>query len=91
MSDDRPDGFAMIGLHRLASVDGQGLVPELYALMSGRGDSRQAVNVIAFPGEAARPPGDLPVSLFGRDAATGRNVVAFSALPGKTSERFRKA
>ena len=81
----------MIGLHKLALVGGDGLVPELYALMVQRDPVSRAPNVIEFPREAARPPGDVPVSVFGRDAATGRNVVAFAALPGKTSGRSRKA
>jgi hypothetical protein len=91
MSDDRPDGLTMIGLHKLASVNGEGLVPELYALMSQRDTVPYSLNVIAFPRQAARPPGDVPAVAFGRDAATGRNVVAFAALPGKTSGRSRKA
>lgn len=91
MSDDRSDGFMMIGLHKLASVNGEGLVPELYALISERGNRGHGANVIAFPQEASRSPGDVPASVFGRDAATGRNVVAFAALSGKTSGRSRKA
>lgn len=90
MNDDRPDGFVMIGLHRLAS-DGNDYVPELYALMSGRDNVSRDPKVVAFPLEAARPPGDVPANAFGRDAATGRNVVAFAASPGKTSGRTRKA
>ena len=91
MSDDRSDGFTMIGLHTLATTNGEGLVPELYALISRTNDAPRSLNVIVFPREAARAPGDVPAVTFGRDAATGRNVVAFAALPGKTSGRFRKA
>jgi hypothetical protein len=90
MSDDRPDGFTMIGLHKLAASS-EGLVPELYALMSQRHAVARAPNIIEFPRQAARQPGDVPVAVFGRDAASGRNVVAFAALPRKTSGRFRKA
>ena len=36
MSNERPDQFMMIGLHKLASQFGDGLVPELYELLSRR-------------------------------------------------------
>lgn len=91
MSEDRSDGFTMIGLHKLASLNGEGLVPEIYALISPRDTAQRGANVVAFPREAARPPGDIPPNAFGREAATGRNVVAFAAQPGKTSGRSRKA
>jgi hypothetical protein len=91
MSDDSPDGFTMIGLHRLATASSGGPVPELYALMSQRDAVSRRPNIVEFPLQAVRRPGDVPVAVFGRDAASGRNVVAFAAPPGKTSGHFRKA
>jgi hypothetical protein len=34
-----PNGFMLIGLHKLAAGRGDGLIPELLALYSGRGAS----------------------------------------------------
>ena len=36
MNDQRPDAFMMIGLHKLAAQNGDGLVPELYELLTRR-------------------------------------------------------
>lgn len=36
MREERPDASLFIGLHKLAEQTGDGLVPELYALLSGR-------------------------------------------------------
>lgn len=91
MSDNRSDGFTMIGLHKLALANGEDRVPELYALIARRNHAPHGANVIAFPREAVREPGELPAAAFGLDAAIGRNVVAFAPLPGKTSGRSRKA
>jgi hypothetical protein len=48
------DGSLLIGLHKLAEQNGDGLVPELFALLTGqtaRGeDAMPADNVVAFPG-----------------------------------------
>ena len=58
MHDERPDQMMMIGLHKLASQFGDGLVPELYELLTRR--ARMLVenaNVAEFPTWQARPPG----------------------------------
>lgn len=36
MREERPDASLFIGLHKLAEQTGDGLVPELYALLSER-------------------------------------------------------
>jgi len=46
----------MIGLHKLAAQNGDGLVPELYALLTRRAEMLESANVTAFPMESARPP-----------------------------------
>ena len=33
MNDGHPDGFTMIGLHKLAAHSGESLVPELYDMV----------------------------------------------------------
>lgn len=54
MKDDRRDASLLIGLHKLAEHSGDGLVPELYALMAAR-EEAEASNVIAF--RSASKPG----------------------------------
>jgi hypothetical protein len=53
MSKEPRDGSLLIGLHKLAEQNGEGLVPELYALLSGqsgRGEEPLAAdNVLTFP------------------------------------------
>jgi hypothetical protein len=48
------DGSLLIGLHKLAEQNGDGLVPELFALLSGQApltqDDGATHNVVAFPG-----------------------------------------
>ncbi|MBO9099181.1 MULTISPECIES: hypothetical protein [Rhizobium] len=89
---DSSDSVNMIGLHRLAPTgEGGAAVPEISALMARRGTAAHAPDVIVFPREAARPPGEVPVAAFGRDAATGRNVVAFAAASGKHRRYSSKA
>ena len=80
MSDERPDGFMMIGLHKLAAQNGDGLVPELYALLTRRADMLESGKVTEFPLASARPP--ARAARF--EAAQGLearndNVVAFPA------------
>jgi hypothetical protein len=91
MTDKGRDGFMMIGLHKLASQNGDGLVPELYELLMRRAEEqRQASNVAAFPFWEARLPGeelDPPPGVSARD---GRNVIAFALRPGKTADRRKK-
>ena len=91
MTESGSDGVTLIGLHSLAPVNDRVAVPELQALISLRRVFMPDGNVIAFPREATRPPGDIPAAIFGRDAATGRNVVAFAPPVGKSPECFRKA
>jgi hypothetical protein len=85
MISDGPDGFMMIGLHKLAAGNGDGLVPELHALLMR--DSRLAaehVNVTAFPvWETRRPAREMPfVAPASLPPATRDNVVAFPGRPG---------
>ncbi|MCV3735746.1 hypothetical protein OCK02_05985 [Rhizobium sp. TRM96647] len=80
MSSDRPDGFMMIGLHKLAAQNGDGLIPELHALLTREARMQaENPNVSVFPVWEARPPAravpfeptdDAPV-------AAADNVVAF--------------
>ena len=78
MNDERPDAFMMIGLHKLASQNGDGLVPELYALLTRRADMLESENVTEFPLASARPPARA-ASFEGMQALEARNdnVVAF--------------
>ncbi|WP_275784254.1 hypothetical protein [Pararhizobium gei] len=55
MTDDRLDRFTMIGLHKLAAGVGDGLVPELYELLSRPMSLDRGGAVIAqFPRARAR-------------------------------------
>lgn len=57
MKNERPDQFTMIGLHKLASQIGDGLVPELYELLSHRAlIVEDNPNVTEFPARPSRPP-----------------------------------
>ncbi len=78
MSDERPEAFMMIGLHKLAAQNGDGLVPELYALLTRRAEIMESANVTAFPLQDARPPA-RSASFEGASALEARNdnVVAF--------------
>ncbi|MFS8115494.1 hypothetical protein QD460_27565 [Rhizobium jaguaris] len=91
MTDKGPNGFMMIGLHKLASQNGDGLVPELYELLMRRAEEqRQASNVTAFPFWEARAPVEEPNPPPGVSAQDGTNVIAFAPLPGKTAQRRQK-
>ncbi|WP_438752537.1 hypothetical protein [Pararhizobium sp. O133] len=77
MSNERPDQFMMIGLHKLASQFGDGLVPELYELLSNRARmAEENPNVTEFPAWQSRPPVRLPLGLApeSRD-----NILSFPA------------
>ncbi len=67
------DGSLLIGLHKLAEQNGDGLVPELYALLSGQAgrgeDAGTGDNVLAFPKAISRAAVRRDPS---SDAATGR-------------------
>lgn len=80
MNDERPDAVMMIGLHKLAAQNGDGLIPELYALLTRRAEVLESENVTEFPAASARPPARLP-SFEGASALEARNdnVVAFPA------------
>jgi hypothetical protein len=57
MKNDHPYQFTMIGLHKLASHIGDGMVPELYELLSRRAQMLEDnPNVTAFPAWRSRPP-----------------------------------
>ncbi|RFZ84005.1 hypothetical protein D0Y60_19525 [Shinella sp. WSJ-2] len=70
----------MIGLHKLAAQNGDGLVPELYALLTRRADMLQSENVTEFPLASARQPARA-VSFENTHGLEARNdnVVAFPA------------
>ena len=80
MDEKRPDPAMMIGLHKLAGAVGDGLVPELYALLTRRAEIMESANVTAFPLSSARPPARA-AAFEGRPALEARNdnVVAFPA------------
>lgn len=80
MSDERPEAFMMIGLHKLAAQNGDGLVPELYALLTRRADMLESENVTEFPLASVRPPART-ACFEGTHALEARNdnVVAFPA------------
>ncbi|MFB9947768.1 hypothetical protein ACFFP0_02860 [Rhizobium puerariae] len=46
MSEERRDMSLFIGLHKLAEQNGDGLVPELYALLSTRAAQPDMTNVV---------------------------------------------
>lgn len=50
MTEERPDASLLIGLHKLAEQNGDGFVPELYALLAARPQADR-VNVVPFPAE----------------------------------------
>lgn len=91
MTDKRPDGLTMIGLHKMAAQNGDGLVPELYELLMRRGEEeRPAENVTMFPIWEVRFPGEKPTAPPDVSAKDGTNVIAFRPRPGKTADRRKK-
>jgi hypothetical protein len=78
VNDERPESFMMIGLHKLAAQNGDGLIPELYALLTRRAEMLDSVNVTEFPVASARPPARI-ASFEGARPLEARNdnVVAF--------------
>ena len=91
MIDGGPEGFMLIGLHKLAAQNSDGLVPELYELLMRRAEEqRRAPNVTTFPAWKARFPGetqDRPLVEATRD---GANVIAFAPGVDKTVARRKK-
>lgn len=64
MNDERPDQMMMmIGLHKLAPRFGDGLVPELYELLTRRARMLDNPKVTEFPAWQARQPGREPLGL----------------------------
>ena len=90
MSNDRHEGIMMIGLHKLAATNGDGLIPELYTLLAERERlARERPNVVEFPVWSARLPGEAPdhdVAVYDGDA---ENVVAFRAQSGDNPKKRR--
>ena len=70
----------MIGLHTLAARNGDGLVPELHALLTRRACLLDSANVVEFPVNDARPPARRAAFEGGIALdAPNDNVVAFSS------------
>jgi predicted nucleic acid-binding protein len=50
MNEERRDTSLFIGLHKLAAQNGDGLVPELYALLTARAEAAaDMTNVVTMP------------------------------------------
>ena len=61
MRDGHPDPSLLIGLHKLAEQTGDGLVPELYALLAERRQPEgNMTNVVPFPRERSFAPSAAP-------------------------------
>ncbi|KAA1182529.1 hypothetical protein FP026_10690 [Rhizobium tropici] len=91
MIDPGPDGFMLIGLHKLAAQNGDGLVPELYELLMRRAEEQQrAANIASFPVWKVRRPGEAPDQPLGETSRNGANVVAFAPDVDKTVARRKK-
>jgi hypothetical protein len=64
MNEERPDLAMMIGLHKLAAQQGDGLVPELYEILTRRARMvEENINVAEFPTWQARSPVRDPLGL----------------------------
>jgi len=77
MTEERPDASLFIGLHKLAEQNGDGLVPELYALLTARAEASadmgpDMTNVVAFPAGLASQTPDIPPTEAGRVLAFRR-------------------
>ena len=67
MRDERPDTSLLIGLHKLAEQNGEGLVPELYEILASRSrEDRRDDNVIRFPAHATVSATTVPSSEAGK-------------------------
>ena len=62
MNHDSRDGTFFIGLHKLAQQNGDGLVPELYELLTRRPDELEETDkIVRFPiGRTRLPHTDVP-------------------------------
>lgn len=84
MNNERPDPYTMIGLHKLATQSGDGLVPELYELMSRRARMvEDNPNVAEFPVWQARPPAR---AVLGLARAAGDNILPFPVIAATTAK-----
>ncbi|MGY5775893.1 hypothetical protein [Rhizobium hainanense] len=91
MIDNGPEGFMLIGLHKLAAQNGDGLVPELYELLMRRAEEqRRAANVATFPAWKTRQPGEAPDQPLDEASRDGANVIAFAPDVDKTVTRRKK-
>lgn len=87
MNDQRPDGFTMIGLHKLAAQTGEGLVPELYELFQQHAERQQIYqNVTLFPTWEARMPGKRQQDRLAQQRQT---AIMFSPFPCVLQGRAR--
>lgn len=83
MSNDRPEGIMMIGLHKLAATNGDGFIPELYTLLAERERlARERPNVVEFPVWSARLPGEAPDHEISVGTGDSQNVIAFQTQSG---------
>lgn len=90
MSGEGQGAVMLIGLHRLAAQNGDGLVPELYALlMRERRLQAENPNVATFPVWEARPPArDIPFAPVAQaETETGDNVTAFPSRAVQVERR----
>ncbi|MBB4236020.1 hypothetical protein [Rhizobium esperanzae] len=88
MNEQRPDGFTMIGLHKLAAQSGDGLVPELYELFQQHAERQQICqNMTLFPTWEARMPGEAATRPLGAAAANGDNILAFPSPAVRAAKR----
>ena len=91
MIDDGPDGFMLIGLHKMAAQNGDGLVPELYELLMRRAEEqKRAPNVTTFPSWKARRPGEMADGSLDETAHDGANVIAFAPDVDNIIARHKK-
>ncbi|MBW6423208.1 hypothetical protein KX729_17255 [Rhizobium sp. XQZ8] len=65
MNEERRDASLFIGLHKLAAQNGDGLVPELYALLTARAEA-DMTNVVTFPAGSRSQSSDVPIDEMGR-------------------------
>jgi hypothetical protein len=91
MTDKSPDGLTLIGLHRLAAQNGDGLAPELYELLMRRAEEAPSgANVTQFPILETRFPGEKPEKPLDGAPTRGENVIAFAPRKGKSGVARRK-
>ena len=78
MNDERPEAFMMIGLHKLAAQNGDGLVPELYELLTRRAAMEADYpNVTEFPTWETRAPARNAASADEGLEGRNDNVIRF--------------